>query len=120
MKRLIFLLIILISTLNSNESSYNKGRNLYFDKACSNCHGSDAQGSSYYPKLANLSKKYLIKKLTQFQKGISTSQKQEIMFGFARSLNKKELDDITTYLSNYKDENSDKYEVSDDILGSVD
>ena len=39
------------------------------------------------------------------------------MFGFAKSLNEKEMDEITTYLSNYKEEASDKYKLDYSIIG---
>jgi|FLOH01.1.fsa_nt_gi cytochrome c553 len=119
MKKNILLLIISTAIFGS-ENSYETGRALYNDKACSNCHGTNAEGSGSYPKLANRSKNYLIKKLKQFQKGKSTSQAQEVMFGFARSLNETEMDYMTTYLSDYKKESADKYKLDYDIMGSVD
>jgi len=117
----ILLLVILLSLhVTANQNSYDKGKNLYFDKACSNCHGTEAEGSSYYPKLANKKQNILIKKLKEFQQGKARSQKAEIMFSFARSLNEQELKDITYFLANYQQETNANYEVSDDILGSVD
>lgn len=119
MKKLLILLLLCLH-VSAYESSYDKGRNLYFDKACANCHGTEAEGNSYYPKLANKKQSILMKKLKDFQRGKASSQKAEIMFGFARELNEKELQYITKFLSEYKQEKNDKYEVSDDILGSVD
>jgi len=116
----LFLFILLISStfLYAKENeSYTKGGNLYFANSCGNCHGTNAEGSSYYPRLANQKQKALIKKLQDFKNGIADTQKQEIMFTFAKPLSQKEIEDITYYLSHFKKEKTDKYEVEDDLLG---
>ncbi len=118
--RIVLLITVYILILSASELQYKEGRNLYYDKSCSNCHGTMAEGSGKNPKLANRPKKHLIKKLKDFQNGKSNTQMGQIMFSFARSLNKKDIDDISTYLSTLKEETSDKYKISDDILGSVD
>lgn len=116
MKKII-LLVIISTVIFSSENSYETGRALYNDKACSNCHGTNAEGSGSYPKLANRSKHYLMKKLKQFQNGKFTNQSQEIMFGFAKSLNVKEMDEVTTYLSDYKEESHPTYKLDYNIIG---
>jgi len=63
---------------------------------------------------------YLINKLKRFQQGKSNSQNGEIMFEFARRLNTQEMKDISNFLSNHTKDTSTKYDISDDILGSVD
>ena len=118
--KVVLLISIYILILCANELQYEAGRDLYYDKSCSNCHGTKAEGSGEVPKLANRPKSNLIKKLKEFQNGKSNTQRGQIMFSFARSLNQKDIDDISTYLSTLKKETSDKYEISDDILGSVD
>ena len=118
LKILFFLLFPLL--LLASQNDYDKGRELYFQKGCGNCHGTQAEGSSYYPKLANRSQKYLIKKLINFKNGIASSQKQEIMFTFAKSLKKEDIQDIALYLSHYKVESAKDYEISDELLGSMD
>jgi len=42
------------------------------------------------------------------------------MFTFARSLNEEDMQNLATYLSEFQADTSDKYEISDDILGSMD
>ena len=74
-------------------------------------------GEQLLSKLANKKQKRLIKKLQNFKNGIADTQKQEIMFTFAKPLSKKEIEDITYYLSHFKKEKTDKYEVKDDLLG---
>ena len=118
--KVVLLITIYILGLCASELQYTAGRNLYYDKSCSNCHGTKAEGSGEVPKLANRPKRYLVKKLLEFQNGQSNTQMGQIMFSFARSLNQKDIDDISTYLSTLKKETSDKYKISDDILGSVD
>jgi len=113
----VFLLLSSITLYAQNNKAYQKGANLYFANGCANCHGTNAEGSSYYPKLANKKQKRLIKKLQNFKNGIADTQKQEIMFTFAKPLSKKEIEDITYYLSHFKKEKTDKYEVKDDLLG---
>ncbi|WP_297484501.1 c-type cytochrome [Sulfurimonas sp.] len=103
--------------LYASESAYEQGRDLYFQNGCANCHGTNAEGSSYYPKLANKKKKYLTDKLENFKKGIANTQKQEIMFTFAQTLTQKDIMNITSYLTNFKKDNSDKYNVEEDLLG---
>ena len=118
MRLLLSILLISSTFLYAKESAaYNRGATLYFANSCGNCHGTHAEGSSYYPRLANKKQKILIKKLQNFKKGIADTQKQEIMFTFAKPLSKKEIEDITYYLSHYKKEKTDKYEVEDDLLG---
>lgn len=117
--RLILTLVVLL-TLNlwaKEESSYEKGRTLYYANGCANCHGTNAEGSSYYPKLANKKQAYLSDKLHNFKKGIASTQKQEIMFTFADPLSKEDIKNITEFLSSFKKDNSDKYDVEEDLLG---
>lgn len=115
---LLFLLLSFSSFLLAGENKiYQKGANIYFANGCGNCHGTNAEGSSYYPRLANKKQKVLIKKLQNFKNGIANTQKQEIMFTFAKPLSKQEIEDITYYLSHFKKEKTDKYDVEDDLLG---
>ncbi len=115
-----FFLIILYTTIFATDNSYEKGRILYIDKACSNCHGTNAEGSNIYPKLANRLKNLLTQKLQQFQEGKFDTQTQEIMFGFVKSLTKQDIDDLSTYLANYQKESEKKYKLDASLLGSVD
>ena len=96
---------------------YELGKNIYFEHGCSNCHGTNAEGSSYYPKLANQKKDFLVKKLNDFKRGIALTQKQEIMFTFVKPLNKKDIINLSEYLSNLKKDISEKYDIQEDLLG---
>ncbi len=118
MKLLVSMIFPLL--MQASNIAYGEGRDLYFQKGCGNCHGTQAEGSSYYPKLANRAKSYITRKLTAFREGKSSTQKQEIMFTFAASLKDKEIDNLSTYLSDFQADTSDKYKISDDILGSMD
>ena len=113
-------LIFISSLLLATSAQYKKGNNLYFQKGCSNCHGTNAEGSSYYPKLANKKQFFLIKKLKEFREGKASSQTAEIMFTFANSLTQKEINNLVIFLSQHKKDTSNKYKIDDDILGSVD
>lgn len=116
MKQFIFFFLILTSLFGST-SDYESGRILYNAKGCSNCHGTNAEGSGEFPKLANKSKKLLVTKLKRFRAGISTNQNQQLMFGFAKSLSDKEIDEIATFLSEYKQGSNDRYKTNYNILG---
>lgn len=112
-----FLLFSATPLLLANDTTYEKGRTLYYANGCANCHGTNAEGSSYYPKLANKKQTFLEEKLNNFKKGIATTQKQEIMFTFAAALSNADITDITYFLANFKKETSDKYDVEEDLLG---
>ena len=115
MKKLLILLVFTFTLFAS--SSYENGHFLYNAKGCSNCHGTNAEGSNEVPRLANKSKKILVSKLRRFQAGIATNQNQQIMIGFAQGLSDKELDDITNFLSTYKKSSNKKYKLQEDIMG---
>ena len=119
MKLLFFpiLFILLHSNLFAMNTPYEEGRTLYYANGCANCHGTNAEGSSYYPKLANKKKDFLREKLNNFKKGIATTQKQEIMFTFADALSNEDITNIVEYLSSFKKDDSDKYDVEEDLLG---
>jgi cytochrome c553 len=105
-------------SLFANEStSYESGKHLYYANGCANCHGTNAEGSSYYPKLANKKEEFLTKKLEDFKKGIAATQKQEIMFTFAKPLTQTDIKDLTSFLANFKQEDSSKYDIEEDLLG---
>ena len=114
---LVFFLLLQSFIYANTNSSYEKGKSIYYANGCANCHGTNAEGSSYYPKLANKQSDFLMKKLVDFKKGIAATQKQEIMFTFAQALTDKEIKNIVDFLSNFKQDDSDKYEVEEDLLG---
>ncbi len=119
--KLTFLTILLIlHTLNlfaKEDNSYEKGKTIYYANGCANCHGTNAEGSNYYPSLANKEQKYLTNKINNFKKGIATTQKQEIMFTFVNALSKDDIQNLTKFLTHFTKEDSDKYDVEEDLLG---
>ncbi len=117
MKTITALMLSLPVLLAAGTTPYEQGQTLYYAHGCGNCHGTNAEGSSYYPALANKPESYLADKLNNFKKGIAATQKQEIMFTFAGALSDKEINDVAAFLSHFKKENSDKYEVEEDLLG---
>ena len=116
----ILIFIIYLTLIQAFANPYEKGKDLYFQKGCANCHGTQGEGTGYYPKLTNRSKNYIAKRLTAFKEGKSTTQKQEIMFTFTNSLTDQDMSELSTFLSNFQLDTSDKYKINDDILGSVD
>ena len=119
MRLKILLSILLLGSFvyAKNSTSYEAGKNLYFANGCGNCHGTNAEGSGYYPKLANKKQSFLIKKLHDFKNGIALTQKQEIMFTFAKPLSETDITNVTAYLANFKMDNTGKYDVQEDLLG---
>lgn len=100
-----------------DQKKYEVGKTLYYAKGCGNCHGTEAEGSSTFPRLANKEQNYLIEKLTAFKNGKTTTTQQEIMIGFAKALSKKEMDEITYFLSRFQKDHKREYEIEDDLLG---
>ncbi|WP_457749757.1 c-type cytochrome [Sulfurimonas sp.] len=115
MIKAVILFLIITLELFANEALYNKGENLYFVKSCSSCHGPSAEGSSTYPRLANKKQDYISAKLFDFRAGKSRSVSAQMMSQFAKSLNDKDIEALSYFLSQHK---KIKYEnLSDDILG---
>ncbi|MBA1438529.1 MAG: c-type cytochrome [Epsilonproteobacteria bacterium] len=100
-----------------NNKQYEEGKSLYYANSCANCHGTNGEGSGYYPKLANKKQAFLQKKLLDFKKGIATTQKQEIMFTFAKPLSQDDIENLTYFLANFTKEDGSKYDVEEDLLG---
>lgn len=112
-------LFICLSVIVS-ASTYEDGKNIYFQHACSNCHGTHAEGSGIYPRLAHKSKVRIVKKLNDFKIGKASSQTAEMMFSFAKELTKKDINSLALFLSEFQKDTTDKYKINDDILGSMD
>ena len=87
-------------------------------KGCYSCHGTKAEGMHNYPRLANRAKGYLRYKLEKFRSKLSDNQQQEMMIAFAIGLSDKDIDDLTTFLTNFVDkENGEKYDDSFETWG---
>ncbi len=113
--KLLVLPALLMTSLQADDAAYNRGEALYFSKACSSCHGPEAEGSSSYPKLARQQKKYLVQKLEDFRAGKASSPSQQMMAQFAQNLSDRDIDDIATFCSDHKEKKIP--DVSDDLLG---
>jgi len=107
----------LLCRLFADMESYKEGEHLYFQKGCNNCHGTNAEGSSYYPPLARKNKSYLKEKLLAFKRGKASSQKAEVMFTFTKNLNEMQIEKLSSFLAEFQETDTQKYQISDDILG---
>ena len=111
-----FLLLLLFAlSAQANEAAYNRGENIYFVKVCNGCHGVDAKGGGIYPSLAHKKRKYLLDKLHYFKKGKVSTQNQEMMVQFIRTMSEEEMQDLVTFLSEHKEKVTE--DVADHLLG---
>lgn len=108
-----FLVITALLTLSLQavESLYKVGESLYFAKGCNGCHGIKAEGMSNYPGLANRAKGFLTYKLKRFRSGISENQQQEMIIAFAQSLSDADINALTTFLNEFRDEQTERYDM---------
>ena len=116
MKFIVFF-VFTLSLLQANDVAFNRGETLFFSKACSSCHGPDAQGTTTYPKLANKKESYLTKRLRELRAGKADTVSAQMMAQFARKLSDQNIADLAHFLSHHpKPKVSD---LDDDILGGV-
>ncbi len=101
-----FILFLLPIFLYSATDIYKTGKNLYFSKGCSGCHGISATGTNLYPALAYRRKPFLISKLKDYRAKKGSTQQSQMMIPFAMGLNDKEIDALTTFLSEYHENKS--------------
>lgn len=85
---------------------YKTGKNLYFAKGCNGCHGVSASGTNLYPPLAYRRKPFLTSKLKSYRAKQGTTQQSQLMIPFAMELSDKEIDALTTFLSEYNENKS--------------
>lgn len=85
---------------------YSEGKKLYFSKGCNGCHGVSAKGSSQYPALAYRRKPFLAHKLKEYRAKQGNTQQAQMMIPFAMGLTNKEIDALTTFLSEYRENKS--------------
>ena len=110
--------ILFISTLLSAKTPYELGRELYMSKGCFSCHGTKADGMHNYPRLANRAKGYLSYKLKRFRDKKADSQQQEMMISFAVGLSDEDIENLTTFFTNYVDEElKESYDYSYQVHG---
>jgi len=105
-------------TLLDAKSAYEKGKELYVAKACYACHGHKLEGMHMYPMLANRAKGYLSYKLKRFRSKKADTQQQEMMIDFAVGLSDEDIDNLTTYFTDYvEDELQERYDDSYQVHG---
>lgn len=102
----IILLILPISILIAAPSLYDQGKNLYFAKGCSGCHGISASGTNQYPSLAYRRKPFLTQQLQNYRSKKGTTQQSQMMIPFAMGLSDKEINALTTFFSEYHENKS--------------
>lgn len=100
----LLLMFICIDSVYASQNLYDEGKKIYFAKGCNGCHGVDAKGSSAYPSLAFRRKAFLSNKLHQYRQKIAPTQQAELMVPFAQQLSDRQIDALTTFFSEYKDE----------------
>jgi len=71
-----------------------------------------------YPRLANRSKGYLSYKLKHFRERKADNQQQEMMIDFAVGLSDEDIDNLTTFFTDYKEDDlAEKYDDSYEVYG---
>jgi cytochrome c553 len=112
------LFIFFVFTYVGAQTSYEKGKELYLAKACYACHGHKLEGIHNYPMLANRAKGFLSYKLKYFRARKADTQRQEMMIAYAVDLSDEDIDDLTTYFSDYVEDNlKEKYDDSYQVHG---
>ena len=108
----ITILLLLFCILHS-KTPYELGKDLYVKKACYSCHGNKLEGLNQYPHLANRAKGYMNYKLKYFKSGKADTQQQEMMIVFAQSLSDDDIENLTTYMYEYvEEESAERYDDS--------
>jgi len=111
-----FLLFLFPIFLYGAVDLYSEGKKLYFIKGCSGCHGVSASGTNLYPSLAYRRKPFLAHRLKEFRAHKGSTQQSQMMIPFAVGLSDKEIDALTTYLSEYH-ENQSTYQSDFSVRG---
>lgn len=112
-----FLLFLLPLFVYGGDDLYLTGKKLYFSKGCNGCHGVSATGNAQYPSLAYRRKTFLTYRLQQLRSKQGNTQLATMMIPFAIPLSDKQIDAITTFLSEYHEKSSKKYEPEDSNTG---
>lgn len=102
--RLIIPIVLLLSSLHAADTLYKQGKKLYFAKGCNGCHGIDAKGIAAYPGLAYRPKPFLTYKLNLYRSKHADTQQAQMMIPFAMKLTNADINALTTYLSEFKED----------------
>ncbi len=77
-------------------------------EVCAACHGKDGNApTDAYPRIAGQHRDYLAKSLREYKSG---ARKNAIMTGFAASLSKDDIENLSLYFSKQKSELAAKYD----------
>ncbi|MDD2829274.1 MAG: cytochrome c [Sulfuricurvum sp.] len=98
-------------------SPYEMGKKLYFSKGCNGCHGINAGGTNLYPPLAYRRKAFLEYKLKRLRSKQGDTQLAQMMIPFAMALNDTQIDQLTTFLSEFHEQSKKKYAPDDSNTG---
>ncbi|PCI30506.1 MAG: cytochrome C [SAR324 cluster bacterium] len=82
-----------------------RGKKLYIQKTCHTCHGPKGKAAiPTYPSLGGQNKQYLINQIKDIKSGKRKNGMTMLMKAnpFVQKLTKKEIKDISTYLSKIK------------------
>ncbi|MDQ1244876.1 MAG: hypothetical protein QG565_1216 [Campylobacterota bacterium] len=110
--RILFLISFLVALLFA-QTPYEKGKKLYLQNGCGNCHGRNLEGMHKYPYLANRAKGFMEYKLKRFRSKLSDTQQQEMMIPFAVGLSDEDIENLAIYMNEFVPEkNSKKYDDS--------
>ena len=101
-----FIVFLLPLFLYGAADMYKTGKKLYFAKGCNGCHGISASGTNLYPALDYRRKPFLISKLKAYRAKQGSTQQSQLMIPFAMELSDKEIDALTTFLSDYNENKS--------------
>jgi cytochrome c553 len=77
-------------------------------EVCAACHGKDGNSpTDAYPRIAGQHRDYLSKSLREYKSG---ARKNAIMAGFAATLSKDDIENVSLYFSKQKSELAAKYD----------
>jgi len=112
-------LFLFIFSFVEAQTPYEKGQELYKSRVCYKCHGHRLEGMNNFPYLANRAKGYMSYKLKRFRSKQADTQAQEMMITYSVGLSDADIDNLTTFMYEYVDEESaerydDSYQVSGD------
>ncbi len=98
MKRLAFVMLLLVLTSNAYSNAIEEG-NVRYHKNCHNCHGPAGMGVASYPKIAGLDFEYVVDRLNRYRSGEKIGSNSGLMISMARKLSDDEISKLAAYLS---------------------
>ena len=98
MKRLAFVMLLLVLTSNAYSNAIEEGNERYH-KNCHNCHGPARMGVASYPKIAGLDFEYIVDRLNRYRSGEKIGSNSGLMISMARKLSDDEISKLAAYLS---------------------